>query len=64
MPDHRRLAKSEVIYIIRRAQYTPEMIDEIAAQLPDPVDLDECASLLARYGMTRGQLMDRLGSSP
>jgi hypothetical protein len=63
MPAQRSLSKEEVIEVIRRAGYTPEMIDEIASKLPDPVDLDQGASLLAHYGMTREQLMDRLGGT-
>jgi hypothetical protein len=63
MEEQRTLSKAKVVDTLRRAGYTPELIDEVASQLPDPVDLDQSASLLARYGITRGQLMDRLGGT-
>jgi hypothetical protein len=58
------LSKATVIEIIRRAGYTPEVIDELSSHLQDPVDLDRDASLLAHYGVTRTALTDRLGGSP
>lgn len=64
MDTQRTLSKATVIAIIRRAGYTPEVVDEISSQLQDPVDLDRDASLLAHYGVTRTALMDRLGGSP
>jgi hypothetical protein len=60
----RRLSKAKVITVIRRAGYPPEVVDRIASQLPDPVDLDREASLLARYGISHDQLIDRFGGSP
>jgi hypothetical protein len=33
-------------------------------ELPDTIDLRKDQDLLARYGITRGQLMDRAGGSP
>ncbi|HWC39235.1 MAG TPA: hypothetical protein VG476_11930 [Acidimicrobiales bacterium] len=64
METQRTLSKATVIEIIRRAGYTPEVVDEIASRLQDPVDLDRDASLLAHYGVTRTALTDRLGGSP
>jgi hypothetical protein len=62
--QERKLSKDAVMAVIRRAGFTPEMIEELATQLPDPVDLDRDSNLLARYGVTRTHLSDRLGGSP
>ncbi len=60
----RRLSKAKLIATIRQAGYPPEVVDRMAAQLPDPVDLDREASLLAKYGISHDQLIDRFGGSP
>ena len=60
----RRLSKEKVITVIRQAGYPPELVDRIASELPDPVDLDKDGSLLARYGISHDQLIDRFGGSP
>ena len=39
-------------------------IEEAREALPDPIDLDHDQELLARFGLTRGQLEERLGASP
>jgi hypothetical protein len=41
-----------------------DMICEAALTLPDPIDVDRDAALLARYGLERSQLMERFGASP
>ena len=41
-----------------------ELIDEAARTLPDPIDIDRDMHLLARFGLDRGRLLDRLGASP
>src|SRR5437016_1431720 len=41
-----------------------EYVEEAAGKLPDPIDLDRDQELLASYGLTRTQVLDRLGSSP
>jgi hypothetical protein len=62
--QERKLSKDAVVAVIRRAGFTSEMIKDLARQLPDPVDLDRDSNLLARYGVTRTHLTDRLGGSP
>jgi hypothetical protein len=44
--------------------YPPEVIDEIASQLADPIDVDRDSHILERYNLTRGRLMEVLGASP
>lgn len=41
-----------------------ELIEEAARTLPDPIDVDRDAALLARYGLEPDELMDRFGASP
>jgi hypothetical protein len=60
----RTLSKATVVEVMRRAGYPPELVDEVASKLQDPVDLDRDADLLAHYGLTRPELMNRLGGSP
>jgi hypothetical protein len=57
------MSKSEVVAILQRAGFA-NVIDKVQRVLPDPVDIDRDEPLLARYGITRGALMDGLGSSP
>jgi hypothetical protein len=41
-----------------------EEADEAARELPDPVDLDRAAELLAPHGITKDALISRMGGSP
>ena len=56
--------KTDSVKVLRRAGVSQAKIDELLAQLPDPFDLDRNEQLLARYGVTRGDLEDRMGGSP
>jgi hypothetical protein len=58
------MSKAKVIDILRQAGYAPEMVDEIASQLSDPVDLDKAATVVGRYGIILSQIIDRFGGSP
>ena len=50
--------------VFRRAGFSEEVINELASQLPDPIDIDRESSLLDRYGITMETLTDRMGGSP
>jgi hypothetical protein len=54
----------ELARVLQRAGYTSDVVQELTAQLPDPVVVDRDANLLARYGVTRGRLMELMGASP
>jgi hypothetical protein len=54
----------EAARILRRAGYSDEFIQELLSQLPDPIDLQRDEQILARYGVSRERLMDRMGGSP
>jgi hypothetical protein len=41
-----------------------EEADEAARGLPDPVEIERAAEFLAPYGVTRDELISRMGGSP
>jgi hypothetical protein len=57
------LPKAEVLRVLRRAG-RPDTAEQLAALLPDPVDLDRDAPLLEQHGLSRDVLVDRMGGSP
>jgi hypothetical protein len=48
---------------LRRLGYT-EAADEAARELPDPVSLEEITKFADRYGISRDEVMSRMGGSP
>ena len=59
-----QLSHAEFARVLKRAGYPPEVIEEVAAQLADPIDVDRDAHILDRYSLTRGHLMQVMGASP
>jgi hypothetical protein len=65
MPDRSELrSKSELLRVLRRLGVPETTISAIDTQLPDPVDMDEAGALLQSYGLTRDEVISRLGGSP
>jgi hypothetical protein len=64
MASPSRISHAEFVLILRRAGYPQALIDEIAAQLQDPIDVDRDVAILRHYGLTKGHLMDMMGASP
>lgn len=64
MTEGRRISQAECVQLLRRVGYPRELIEEIAAQLADPIDVERDSHILEQYGLTRQHLMDRLGASP
>ena len=65
MSEQRDLrSKAEVLEVMRRNGVDRETIQALDAALPDPVDVQRDGNLLARYGITRGGLVDRMGGRP
>jgi hypothetical protein len=52
-----------VIDSMRRLGYQ-QLADEALRDLPDPVDLDELQAWCLRHGLTRDDLISRMGGSP
>jgi hypothetical protein len=64
MNDERHLLpKAEALAVLRRTGVPEETIQALDAALDDPVDVDRHANLIARYGITREHLVDRMGGS-
>ncbi len=57
------ITKSEAIALLQRWGMT-HLVEQARRELPDTIDLARDQDLLARYGMTRSQLIDRAGGSP
>ena len=57
------MTKAEVIRLLRNAGL-PHVAEEAERSLPDEVDLERAAEFGARYGITRDELISRMGGSP
>jgi hypothetical protein len=57
------LAKRDLLRLLRRIGRF-DLVEEVDRVLPARIDTIRDAQLLARYGLTRNQLTDRLGGSP
>jgi hypothetical protein len=57
------VAKQEIVEVLRRAGYS-EAAEEADRSLPDMVDLQRAAEFGMRYGITRDELISRMGGSP
>jgi hypothetical protein len=55
--------RSHVIAMMRRVGLH-DQIPQALASLPERIDIDRDASLLASFGISRERLMEILGSSP
>jgi hypothetical protein len=60
-----KVPKQQVLDVLARAGRV-DLLDQAERDLPDPVDTDRDVDQeqLLRYGITRGQLVDRMGGSP
>ena len=56
--------KLGVLAVLHRAGIPEDTVQALNAALEDPVDLRRDGNLLARYGITRDSLVDRMGGSP
>jgi hypothetical protein len=56
------IPKREIVELLRRAGFF-EVADEADRSLPDPVELERGAEFGARYGVTRDELISRMGGS-
>jgi hypothetical protein len=56
-------AKQEIVRVLLRAGLA-EVAEEADRTLPDPVELERAAEFGMRYGITRDELISRIGGSP
>ncbi|MDA8317687.1 MAG: hypothetical protein M0010_21360 [Actinomycetota bacterium] len=61
--SERQLRRQEVADVLRRAGF-PELGEEAMRALPDPVDATDVVAWAAGHGVTRDDLIDRMGGSP
>jgi len=62
--DIPQISRAELARMLQRVGYPANLIDEIAAQVGDPVDHERDREILERYGVTRGHLSELMGASP
>lgn len=60
-----KVPKQEVLAVLTRVGRN-DLVEQAKRELPDPVDTERDVDQqhLLRYGLTRGQLIDRMGGSP
>jgi hypothetical protein len=60
-----KVPKQDVLAVLARVGRA-DLIEEAKRNLPDPIDTDRDIDQqrLLQYGLTRGQLIDRMGGSP
>ena len=56
-------SRQSVIDILRRLGF-PQVADEAAVVLPDPVDIDQLQKFAERHGISHDDLISRSGGSP
>ncbi len=56
-------SRQDVIHVLRTLGY-PELADEAARDLPDPVDINRLGNWLMQHGLTRDAIVSRMGGSP
>jgi hypothetical protein len=57
------LPKQEIVRLLLNAGFT-EAAEEVDRSFPDEVDLKSAQEFGARYGITREELISRMGGSP
>ena len=50
----------DVLHTLKR----PDLADEASRDLPDPVDIDRLVPWMQQRGLTRDEIVSRLGGSP
>ena len=58
-----QVSRRHVVEILRTAQL-PELVEEASRVLPDPVEYSHAERFLAQYGITKDELISRMGGSP
>jgi hypothetical protein len=61
--DATQRTRAEVLRVVRNAGLF-EVADELAAELPEVVDLDRDHALFERHGLDVDELTSRMGGSP
>jgi hypothetical protein len=60
MQQYSRQHVVDVLHTLQR----PDLADEASRDLPDPVDIDQLVPWLVQRGLTRDEMVSRMGGSP
>ena len=58
------MTKTSIAEVLKRANYSPTVIEEMLALFEDLVDEAQFEAAFRRYGVTRDLLISRFGGSP
>lgn len=58
-----QITRQDVVDILGKTGFSAAA-DKALRELPDPVDLDQAVAWGAKYGITRDELISRMGGSP
>jgi len=58
-----QVSKQDVVDFLRRMGY-PDVADEAERDLPDPVEVSHAQEFGERHGISRDELISRMGGSP
>ena len=64
MPHRDVFTKAEIIAMVERAGFDQGTISSLETELSDEVDVRRDEALLARHGVSRNELIARMGGSP
>jgi hypothetical protein len=56
-------SRQDVVDVLHTLRY-PELADEAARELPDPVDINRLMAWLMQHGLTRDAIVSQMGGSP
>jgi hypothetical protein len=56
-------SREHVIDVLHTLQ-RPDLADEASRDLPDPVDIDRLVAWMIQHGLSRDEMVSRMGGSP
>jgi hypothetical protein len=56
-------SKQHVLDVLHTLQ-RPDLADEASRDLPDPVDIDRLVAWMIQHGLSRDEMVSRMGGSP
>jgi hypothetical protein len=60
MQEYSRQHVVDVLHTLGR----PDLADEASRDLPDPVDVDQLVPWMLQHGLSRDEMVSRMGGSP
>ena len=60
MQQYSRQHVVDVLHTLQR----PDLADEALKDLPDPVDIDRLVQWMMQHGLSRDEMVSRMGGSP